>query len=123
MLLLATSPDMCRVAPPADDLTHVVVVVALVHAEVLLDLRLATLRRALDRDAGQRPPHQPLVGRVGPGDRHAQRHATAVGQQRPLGPALGSIGRVGAGFPPRPAAPWSSPRRSLATATRCPSTR
>jgi hypothetical protein len=58
------------------------------------------------------------VVRVGAGDRDAQRHAATIGQDGSLDAELTAIGGVSAGFFPRPAAPWSWPRRVLANATR-----
>ena len=61
--------------------------------------------------------------RLAPSMASPDRHAAAVGQQAALHPALAAVGRVGAGFFPRPAAPWSSPRPSPARPSRCPAAR
>src|SRR5919112_6164840 len=93
------------------------VVEALVEAEVLWP----TARRLgpLDRDGLEGGAHQLVVVAVGPVDRRPERHAAAVGQHRALHPALAPVRRVGAGFPPRPAAPCPSPRPAPATSNRC----
>ena len=55
---------------------------------------------------------------VGAGDCDAQRHAAAVRHDGTLDAELTAIGGVFAGFFPRPTAPWSWLRPTLASATR-----
>ena len=54
----------------------------------------------LDRDGLECGPHQLVVVAVGPVDGRPEGHATAIGQQRALHPALAAIRRVAAGFLP-----------------------
>src|SRR5207244_6583639 len=77
--------------------------------------------------AGARPRHRNrtqrglqkfLVVRVGTRDGNAQRNAAPVRKHRTLHAKLTAIGRVFAGFFPRPEATSSSPRPPLATAKR-----
>lgn len=70
--------DVDRVSPVDDQLTHVVVVVAFVGAEVLRSR--CSGPGALDGHAVERGFKQPLVVRVGPFDGDAERDARAVGQ-------------------------------------------
>jgi len=58
------------------------------------------------------------VVRVRAGDRNADRHAASIGHDRSLDAELTAIGGVFAGFFPRPAAPWSWNRLTLANAMR-----
>jgi hypothetical protein len=58
---------------------------------------------------------EPLVMRIGAGNRHAQRHAATIGQHRPFHTQLAPIRRVWAGFFPRPREPWWSSRPDFAT--------
>ena len=57
--------------------------------------------------------------------RHGQSHGNAVrlGEQTSLGAGFGSIRRIRAGFSPRPAATWSSPRPCSAKTSSTPSVR
>jgi hypothetical protein len=66
----------------------------------------------------QRGPQQLDIVSVGAGDRDAQRHAAAVCHNGTLDAELTAIGGVFAGFFPRPTAPWSWLRPTLASATR-----
>ena len=50
---------------------------------------------------------------IGTRNSEANRHATSVGENRPLGAQLTTIGRVFPGFFPRPAAPWLCPVQTL----------
>jgi hypothetical protein len=62
---------------------------------------------------------EPLVMRIGAGNRHAQRHTATIGQHRPFHTQLAPIRRVWAGFFPRPREPWWSSRRYFATSIGC----
>src|SRR3712207_4868258 len=96
---------------------RLVVVEALVEAEVL---RAAARRPGPpDRDGLEGGAHQLVVVAVGPVDHRPEGQAAAVGQPRGLDPALAPVRRVGAGFPPRRAAPCPSPRPAPATSSRC----
>src|SRR4051794_31469144 len=113
--------DVGRVSPVRDQLTHVVVVVAFVGAEVLGSR--CSGNGALDGHAVERGFKQPLVVRVGRFAGDPVRDARAVGQDRSFHARLRSIGRIWTGFFPRPAALWSSPRRCSGSPTECPSNR
>lgn len=109
------------------DVTHVLVVIAFVQTPPL---------GGFGGGFGARHPHafqgfagQLQVMSVGTGHRQAHRHAVPLGQQAALDSGLAAIRRMGTGFFPRRAGPWSSPRpsaarprRSLATrqTARCP---
>jgi hypothetical protein len=79
--------------------------------------------RTLDRDAIQSFGDQFLIRHIGAFDCDGQGNATAIDQRRPLHAQFASVGRVFAGFFPRPAATWSSPRPCSATSSRYLSTR
>ena len=66
----------------------------------------------------QRGTQQSDVVRVRAGDCNADRHATGVGHDGSLDAELTAIGGVFAGFFPRPTAPWSWSRPTLANAMR-----
>lgn len=90
-------------------------VVPLVGAEML---PLAGRRpRTLHGDAGERFGHQLLVMHIRAADGDCERHAGGVDEDRSFDAQFAPIGRVGAGFFPRPAAPWSAPRPNSATAS------
>lgn len=71
-----------------------------------------------ERNRLQRGSQQLGIVSVGAGDRDAQRHAAAIRHDRSLDAELTAIGRVFAGFFPRPTAPWSWLRPVLANAIR-----
>src|SRR5262249_43780323 len=77
----------------------------------------------LHDQALERRRDQAQIRPIGPGHHDAQWHAVAFGQQAAFAPALAPLGRIGAGFFPRPAELWSWPHPYLATASRCPATR
>lgn len=79
--------------------------------------------RALDRDAIQSFGDQFLIRHIGAFDCDGQGNATAIDQRRTLYAQFAPVGRVFAGFFPRPAAIWSSPRPCSATSSRDLSTR
>jgi hypothetical protein len=66
----------------------------------------------------QRGTQQSDVVRVCAGDGYADRHAAGVGHDGSLDAKLTAIGGVFAGFFPRPTAPWSWSRPTLANAMR-----
>jgi hypothetical protein len=59
------------------------------------------------------------VMRVGTTHLDAQGDTASVSKHRPFGAQFAAIGRVSAGFFPRPVAIWSSPRLDFATPTGC----
>jgi hypothetical protein len=73
---------------------------------------------AWNGDVVDRFLHQFLIMHICAGHRHADGHATAIDEHRPLDAELAPIGRVFPGFFPRPAAPWSSPHPCFAIASR-----
>ena len=97
--------------------THRLGVIAFVRAEMLPFAR----RRCGTADgyASQSFMNQLLIMHVGAGDRHADRHASPIGEHRTLDAEFAAIGGVFPGFFPHPAAPWSAPRPNFATASRC----
>lgn len=60
----------------------------------------------LERDSIQCFGDQFLVRHIGAVDRDGQGHTAAINQRRSLHTQLAAIGRVFAGFSPRPAATW-----------------
>src|SRR5918998_3583093 len=114
--LLATRAQMQGEAERLGQGTRLVVVEALVEAEVL---RAAARRPGPpDRDGFEGGAHRLVVVAVGPVDRGPEGDAAAVGQHRALPPALAAVRRVGAGFSPRRAGPCPSPRPAPATSNR-----
>src|SRR5918998_770255 len=96
---------------------RLVVVEALVEAEVL---RAAARRPGPpDRDGLEGGAHQLVVVAVGAVDRRPEGDAAAVGQHRPLDPALAAVRRIAPGFSPRPGALCPSPRPAPTTSSRC----
>ena len=79
--------------------------------------------RAGYRDTLKRRLDHFTVMAIGPGNRHANRDTVGFCQQTAFNASLGSIRRVGAGFFPHPAGPWSWPRPSTATTNQSPSAR
>ena len=102
-------------------ITHFVKVIPFVHTQVL---RLVQRRPgSFHGDAFDRLPRKLEVVDVRP--RHGQSHRNTVrlGEQTSLGAGFGSIRRIRAGFSPRPAVPWSSPRPGSAKTSSTPSVR
>ena len=95
--------------------------VAFIEAEMLrvLSSRLGPF----DGNCVERFGDQLLVRYVGAGDGDTQRYAATVDERRSLDTQLAAIRRVFAGFFPRPAATWSSPRPCSASSNRFLSTR
>ena len=114
----AARADMRGVAKTASGEANGVGVVALVAAEVLFTPSGWT--RARHGNTGERGFDEFLVVDIGPGHGKADRHAASIGQDGPFDAQLAAIGGVFTGFFPRPAAPWSAPRRDIAIAKRCP---
>ena len=102
-------------------LSDLVIVVAFVEAEILRGF----WRRfgSANRDAFERLPRHFEVVPVGALDGEAHWNATRFDQDTSLGSQLGPVGRIGAGFFPHPAEPWSSLRPWTATSSRCLSPR
>ena len=107
-LFFAPRPDVRHVATAADPLTDRLTVVAFVEAQMPSATRSLG---AANRNAVERLVEKFLVVSIGPAHRQTDRYAAAVGENRPLNAQLTAIGRVFAGFFPRPAAPWSSSHR------------
>src|SRR3974377_2469926 len=74
---------------------------------------------ATQRNAVERCAEEFLIVAVRAVNRQAQWHAAAIGQHRSFDTRLAPIGRVWAGFFPRPREPWWSPRRDFATSIGC----
>src|SRR3954453_12277929 len=112
---LASAAQMKREAEFLGQEARLLVVKALIETEVLR--LLAGRLWAPDRDGFEGLAHQLVVVAVGPVDHRPKGHAAAVGQQRALDPALAAVGRIGAGFSPRRAAPCPSLRPMPATSS------
>lgn len=83
---------------------------------------LLTLRcrlGALNRNAVESLCEQFYIVGVGTADFDTQRNTTGISENRPLGTQLAAIGRVFAGFFPRPEAISSSLRPRFANSTEC----
>ncbi len=70
--------------------------------------------RAGNRDTRKRRLDHLAVMAIGPGNRHANRDTVGFRQQTAFNAFLSPIRRVGPGFSPRPAGPWSWPHPSTA---------
>ena len=116
--LLATRANVGYVTAAASRAADRVGIVAFVAAEMLF----APASRAWSRhrNAVKRGIEETLIVYIGTRNSEANRHATSVGENRPLGAQLTTIGRVFPGFFPRPAAPWFAPCPDSAIAMRCP---
>lgn len=79
--------------------------------------------RAGYRDTRKRRLDHFTVMTIGSGNRHANRDTVGFRQQTAFNAFLGPICRVGAGFFPRPAGPWSWPHPSTAKTNQSLSTR
>ncbi len=115
---LTARANMRREPEFPGQIAHFVKVIAFVQTQVLRPVP----RRpgSLHRNALDRLPHKLEV--VDVRARHSQSHRNAVrfGEQTSLGAGFGSIRRVWTGFPPRPAAPWSSLRPCSAKTSSIP---
>ncbi len=102
-------------------ITHFVIVIPFVQTQVLRPVRRRW--RSSYGNAFDRLPRELEV--VDVRARHGQSHRNTVrlGEQTSLGAGFASIRRVRAGFSPRPAAPWSSPRPCSAKTNSIPSVR
>src|SRR3954447_3381292 len=96
--LLAAGAQMQGEAERGGEVTRLLVVVALVEAEMLL--AAWGWRGPLDRYGLDGRLHHLVVVAVCAIARHRQRHAAAVGELRALDAALGAIRRIGAGLFP-----------------------
>jgi hypothetical protein len=116
--LLATSAQVQREPELACQCARLVIVEALVEAEV----RKGTARRLglLIGVASSVGRISLVVVAVRALDHCTQRDAASVGQHRALDPALAGIRWIGPGFLPRPAAPCLWRRRVRANSSRCP---
>ncbi len=95
---LATAAQMERKGKLLRQGPRLVIVEALVEAEVL---RVTAGRFGpLHRDGLKGLAHQLMVVAIGAVDHGPEGDAAAVGQQRAFDPALASVGRIAAGFPP-----------------------
>src|SRR6266487_1579092 len=108
-----TWANVGRKAKFAQDVTHLLVVVALVETHPLR-LLLGRLR-TLDYDALDGRSHQLHIMAIRSLNRQANRHPMPFGKQAPFHPTLAAIGRIGAGFFPRPTGLWSSLHPSRAS--------
>lgn len=110
----APAPDMGRVAVGRDDFAHLLAIIARVQAQVLLGPGRRPRGSGLlhgGRLAHQCAFHQFHIVPVGPVKHQADGNALGLGLQAALGPALGPVGGVGAGFFPPRAAPCVANRR------------
>ena len=105
--------NMRREVKLLGEFLDLIVGISFIETQILLFVRAG--RGSFDRDALQSFFDHFHVGAVGSVHGHTQRDAVAFDQQAAFGALLGPIGRIGPGFFPLPAAPWSSPRPSLAT--------
>ncbi len=119
--LLTARANMRREPEFPRQVTHFVKVIPFVQTQVL---RLVPRRPgSFHGNAFDRLPRQLEV--VDVRARHGQSHRNTVrlGKQTSLGAGFGSIRGIGAGFSPRPAALWSSPRPCSAKTSSTPSVR
>src|SRR5512135_1953551 len=114
--LFATRPDVRGEANFTQEVAHFVVVVTLVQTHPLGVL--GSRRRTLDHQALQGDPCQFPVMAIRAVDGHAEGHPKPLCQHAPLDSPFAAIGRVAAGFFPRLAALWSSPRPYSTTPSR-----
>src|SRR5205085_378916 len=115
--LLSSWANMGGKAELTQDIAHLVVVVAFVQAHPLR-LLLAWLG-TVDDDAFDGRSHQFHIVAIGALNRQTDWQTVPLGEQAAFHPALAPIGRIGAGFFPRPTGLWSSPRPLRAIASRC----
>ncbi len=80
---------------------HVFIISAFIQAHAL---------RSLHDDVRDRCAHQLHVMAMDTLDYYPDEDAMPLGQQRSLDARVPTVGRIGTGFFPPPAAPWSSPR-------------
>ena len=119
--LLAARANMCREPEFLREVTHFVIVIPFVQAQVL---RLVPRRPGSSYgNAFDRLPRKLEV--VDVRARHGQSHRNTVclGEQTSLGAGFASIRRVRTGFFPRPTVPWSSLRPCSAKTSSTPSVR
>ena len=119
--LLTARANMRREPEFPRQITHFVIVIPFVQTQVLRPVP----RRwgSSYGDAFDRLPRELEV--VDVRARHGQSHRNTVrfGEQTSLGAGFGSIRGIRAGFSPRPAVPWSSPRPCFAKTNSSPSVR
>jgi len=115
-VLVKTGSDV-RLIPTALEPSAVgVAVVAKIGAEVLTVIRPFG---PLDGNAIECSEKKFLVVRIGAADSQPQRHPATIAKNRTLNAEFAAIGRVFAGFFPRPAVPWWRNRRCFANSNRC----
>jgi len=119
--LFAPRTDVSSEVEFIRQVSDLVIVVAFVEAEILGSFG----RRfgSAHWDAFERVPRHFEVVPVGPIDGKANWNTTRFNQDASLGPELGPVGGIGAGFFPLPREPWSSLRPSTTISSRCLSTR
>ena len=116
-----TRADMSGIGKFLDQRSYLTGIIGLIQTHPLRVL----LRRlwAGDRDTLQRRPDHFTVMSIRSGNRHANRDTVGFRQQTAFNTFLGPIRRVGAGFFPHPAGPWSWRHPSTATTNQSLSTR
>lgn len=108
--------DVSRISKLLHQITHRIIIIALVQAHTL---RVFSGRfRPFHRDTPDRSFNQFAIVPVSSINRQTDRHSGRFGQQASLNAFFGPIRRVWAGFFPRPAGPSSSRRPSTAKTSR-----
>ncbi len=102
--------NMGRKAECAQEVAYLVVVIPFVQTHALR--MLFAWLRTLDHDALERRAHQFHIVAIGSINRQTDWHSMPFGEQAALHAALAPVGRIGAGFFPRPRALWLSPHPS-----------
>lgn len=116
-LFLAARLDVGTIAASASFMSKRGRVIPLVAAKMLRTTR--RWARSANGKVIERGAKEPLVMRIRAGDCYTQRHASTIGQHRPLDAQLAPIGRIFPGFFPRPREPWWSSHRDFATSIGC----
>jgi len=116
LLFVASPAHVFLVAAAANNLEHGLAGVTLIETKMLR--APASRTRSANRNAAECGGEKFLIVNIGTGDCHRDRHSAAVGEHRSFDAELTAIGRIFAGFFPRPAALWSLRRRHSATAKR-----
>jgi hypothetical protein len=114
--LFPAGANVCGKAEFAQDVAHLVVVIALRQAHPLR-LLLGWLG-TVDDDAFDGRPHQFHIVAIGSLNRETDWHPLPLREQAALHAALAPVGGIGAGFFPRPTALWSWPHLSRASPSR-----
>jgi hypothetical protein len=119
--LLTARANMRREPKFPREVTDFVIVIPFVQAQVLRPVPRRP--RSFHGNVFDRLPRKFEVVDVRAGHGQSHRNTVRLGEQTALGAGFGSIRRVGAGFSPRPAVPWSSPRPCSAKTSSTPSVR